>query len=40
MIVVTSASRIARISTGPVVPPGKTIAVPMVKVVSMPTIKG
>ena len=40
MIVVTSASRIALTSIGPVVPPGKTIAVPMVKVVSMPTIKG
>jgi hypothetical protein len=40
MIVVTSASRIALTSIGPVVPPGKTIAVPMVKVVSMPTTKG
>ncbi len=40
MIVVTSASRMARTSNGPVVPPGRTIVVPMVKVVSMPTIKG
>ena len=40
MIAVTSASCIALISSGPVVPPGKTIAVPMVKVVSMPTING
>jgi len=38
--VVTSASRIALTSIGPVVPPGKTIAVPMLKVVSMPTTKG
>ena len=40
MIVVTSASRIALINNGPVVPPGKTTAVPMVKVVSIPTMNG
>jgi hypothetical protein len=40
MIVVTSPARSALTSNGPVVPPGKTIAVPMVKVVSMPTTKG
>jgi hypothetical protein len=39
-MVVTSPSRSARISKGPVVPPGKTIAVPIVKVVSIPTTKG
>jgi hypothetical protein len=40
MIVVTSPSRIARINSGPVVPSGKTMAVPVVKVVSIPTING
>ena len=40
MIVVTSASRIALISNGPVVPPGKTTAVPIVRVLSVPTING
>jgi len=40
MIVVTSPSRIARISCGAGGAPGKTMAVPMVKVVSMPTMNG
>ena len=40
MIAVTSASRKARMSSGPVTPPGRTIAIPIASVVSMPTTNG
>ena len=40
MIVVTAPSRNALINSGPVVPRGRTIAVPSVYVVKMPKISG